>query len=198
MKRAVTVLFSAAALAGWIVPAWGEVSAEDPTVPKDADAEITFVVPAGEEGGHAKAMQAMDHPQKPGPGAGQGEPSQVYNEEVTIDVPRGFEVLSCDQTTEWKCEAEPTEGSEAAGQAPGGTITFTRVTKSGTNMDHLSFTVHTPTQVGRYSFPTTQKTSNGEETEWRGDGITSKNRSPIVQVVDEEGEKGPDAGHDHK
>ena len=200
MKRTVTVLLGTAMLAGWALPAWAHVTAEDPSVPKDSDAEITFSVPVeegGEHGGHARAMHAMHEGEEPG-GEAKGEPSQVYNEEVTIDVPRGFEVLSCDQTEDWKCQAEPNKGSPAAGQAHGGTITFTRVTKSGTDMDHLSFTVHTPTQVGRYSFPTTQKLSNGEETEWNGDGITSKNHAPIVQVVDEEGEKAPDADHDHK
>ncbi len=194
MKRTVTVLLSAAMLAGWAVPASAHVTAEDPSVPKDSEVEITFSVPV-EESGH-KAMRAMHEGEDHG-GEAKGEPGPVYNEEVTIEVPRGFEVMSCDQTPDWTCKAEPTESSPAAGQAPGGTITFTRVTKSGTNMDHLSFTVHTPPQVGRYSFPTTQKTSDGEETEWRGDGTTSKNPSPIVQVVDEEGEKGPEAGHDH-
>ena len=65
-------------------------------------------------------------------------------------------------------------------------------------MDHLSFTVHTPTHTGTYSFPTTQKLSDGDETEWRGDGVTSEHPSPTVKVVDEEGAKGPDADHDHK
>ncbi|MGH9010399.1 MAG: DUF1775 domain-containing protein [Acidimicrobiia bacterium] len=195
MKRTVTVLLGTAMLAGWAVPAWAHVTAEDPSVPKDSDAKITFSVPV-EEDGHANAMHAMSGggPEK----KFDPEPGPVYNKEVEIEVPRGFEVLACDQTPDWTCEAEPTKGSEAAGQAPGGTITFTRVTKSGSDMDHLSFTVHTPTQVGRYSFPTTQWTSDGEVTEWRGDGVTSKNPSPIVQVVDEEGETGPDAGHDHK
>jgi uncharacterized protein YcnI len=199
MKRTVTVLLGATMLAGWALPASAHVTAEDPSVPKDSDAEITFSVPVEEGGheGHAKAMHAMHEGEEPG-GEAKAEPGQVYNEEVTIDVPRGFEVLSCDQTADWKCEAEPTKSSGASGVAPGGTITFTRVSKSGTNMDHLAFTVHTPPQVGRYSFPTTQKTSDGEETEWRGDGITSKNPSPIVQVVDEEGEQGGEAGHDHK
>lgn len=196
MKRTVTVLLGTALLAGWGVAARAHVTAEDPSVPRDSDSEITFSVPVEEGGGH-KAMHAMDHGEEPG-GEAHGQPSQVYNEEVTIDVPRGFDVLSCDQTADWKCEAEPNKGSPAAGQGPGGTITFTRVTKSGTNMDRLSFTVHTPTHVGRYSFPTTQKLSNGEETEWRGDGITSKHPSPIVQVVDEEAEKGTEPDHDHK
>ena len=211
MKRTVTVLLGTAMLAGWAVPAWAHVTAEDPSVPKDSDVEITFSVPVeegGGHGGHAKAMRPMHGGEKHGGeaqpdgeaspgGSAQGDSAQVYNQEVTIEVPRGFEVLSCGETADWKCEAEPTKGSPSAGQGHGGTITFTRVTKSGSDMDHLSFTVHTPTQVGRYSFPTTQKLSNGEETEWKGDGITSENQSPIVQVVDEEGEKGPDAGHDH-
>jgi uncharacterized protein YcnI len=184
MKRTVTVLLGTAMLAGWAVPAWAHVTAEDPSVPKDSDVEITFSVPVEEGGEHG--------------GGAKGGPSQVYNQEVTIDVPRGFEVLSCDQTADWKCETEPNKGSPAAGQAHGGTITFTRVTKSGTDMDRLSFTVHTPPHVGRYSFPTTQKLSDGEETEWKGDGVTSEHPSPIVQVVDEEGEQGPDPGHDHK
>ena len=93
MKRTGIALLGVAALAGWAVPARAEVAAEDPTVPKDSEAEITFVVPVGEEGGHAKAMRAMDHPQKPGPGGGQAQPSKVYDEEVTIEVPRGVEVL---------------------------------------------------------------------------------------------------------
>jgi uncharacterized protein YcnI len=197
MKRTVTVLLSAAMLAAWAMPARAHVTAEDPSVPKDSEVEITFSVPV-EEGGHAKAMHAMHDGHDHGGGPARAEPGPAYNKEVTIDVPRGFEVLSCDETAEWKCTAEPTKSSDASGVAPGGTITFTRVTKSGPNMDHLSFTVHTPPQVGRYSFPTTQTTSDGEETDWRGDGITSENPSPIVQVVEEEGEPGPEAGHDHK
>jgi hypothetical protein len=117
---------------------------------------------------------------------------------VTIEVPRGFEVMSCDETVDWKCTAEPAKGSPAAGQAPGGTVTFTRATKSGTDMDHLSFTVHTPEHIGTYSFPTTQKLSDGDEKEWRGGGDTTDSPAPTVQVVDEEGEKGPDAGDEHK
>ncbi len=194
MKRTATVLLGTAMLAAWAVPASAHVTAEDPSVPKDSDVKITFSV-AVEEDGH-KAMHAMSGggPEK----KYDPEPGPVYNKEVAIEVPRGFEVLSCDQTPDWKCEAEPTKGSDAAGVPPGGTITFIRVTKSGTDMDHLSFTVHTPPQVGRYSFPTTVWTSDGEVTEWRGDGITSKNPSPIVQVVDEETQDGTDAGHDHK
>ena len=35
-------------------------------------------------------------------------------------------------------------------------------------MDHLSFTVHTPAHKGTYSLPTTQKLSDGDETDWNG------------------------------
>ena len=196
MKRTVTVLLGAAMLAGWAVPAWAHVTAEDPSVPKDSEAELTFSVPV-EEHGHTKAMHAM-HEGEAGGGENKGQPSKVYNQKVTIEVPRGFEVVSCDETADWKCQAEPAKGSPAAGQAPGGTITFNRLTKSGTDMDHLSFTVHTPEHIGTYSFPTTQTLSDGDETEWRGGGGTTDTPAPTVQVVDEEGEKGPDAGHDHK
>lgn len=194
MKRTVTVLLGAAMLGGWAVPASAHVTVEDPSVPKDSDVKITFSV-AVEDDGH-KAMRAMSGggPEK----KYDPEPGPVYNKEVVIEVPRGFEVLSCDQTPDWKCEAEPNDGSPAAGQAHGGTITFTRVTTSGTDMDHLAFTVHTPTHIGRYSFPTTQWTSDGEVTDWRGGGMTSKNPSPTVQVVDDEAQKDADAGHDHK
>jgi len=193
MKRTVTVLLSAAMLAAWAVPASAHVTAEDPSVPKDSDAELTFSVPV-EEGGHKDVHAMHGGPEK----KYDAEPGRAYNKEVSIEVPRGFEVLSCDQTADWKCEAEPAEGSDASGVAPGGTITFTRVPKSGGDMDHLSFTVHTPRQVGRYSFPTTVWTSDGEATEWRGDGVTSENPSPIVQVVDEDGGQSPEGGHDHK
>jgi len=194
MKRSATVLLGAAMLAGWAMPAWAHVTAEDPSVPKNSEAELTFSVPV-EEHGHTKAMHAMHEGE--GGGENKGQPSKVHNEEVTIEVPRGFEVVSCDETADWKCQAEPAKGSPAAGQAPGGTITFTRVTNSGTDMDHLSFTVHTPEHIGTYSFPTTQKLSDGNEMEWRGGGGTTDTPAPTVQVVDEE-EKGPDAGHDHK
>ncbi|MCA1842520.1 MAG: DUF1775 domain-containing protein [Actinobacteria bacterium] len=195
MKGKLTVLLGAAMLAGWAVPAWAHVTAEDPSVPKDSETEITFSVPV-EEHGHAKGMHAMHEGEKPG-AEEKGEPAKVYNQEVTIEVPRGFEVLSCDQTVDWKCEAKPANGSPAAGQAPGGTITFTRVTKSGTSMDHLTFTVHTPTHIGTYSFPTTQKLSDGDETEWKGGGETTDTPAPTVKVVDEEPAPGGDAGHDH-
>jgi uncharacterized protein YcnI len=191
MKRKISVLLGAAVLTGWAVPAWGEVSAETSSVPKDSEAEITFSVPVGEET-HAQEMRAMDHGGHKG-----AEPSAVYNEEVTIEVPRGFEVVSCDQTADWKCEAEPNKGSPSAGQAHGGTVTFTRVTKSGTNEDQVSFTVHTPTNQGTYSFPTTQKLSDGDEKEWNGDGVTSENKAPTVQVVDGKGED-CDGGDCHK
>jgi uncharacterized protein YcnI len=196
MKGKLTVLLGAAMLAGWAVPARAHVTAEDPSVPKDSETEITFSVPVEEGGGHAKAMHAMHEDEKPG-GEEKGEPSKVYNEEVTIEVPRGFEVLSCDQTADWKCEAAPAKGSESAGQAHGGTITFTRVTKSGTSMDHLTFTVHTPAHIGTYSFPTTQKLSDGDETEWKGGGDTTDTPAPTVKVVDEEARPGGDAPHDH-
>ena len=196
MNRTTTVLLGAAALVGWAVPAWGEVSAKDPTVPKDAESEITFVVPVGEDGGQSKAMRAMDHPQKPGPGTEEGKPSAVYNQKVEIEVPRGFEVVSCDQTADWKCEAAPNEGSPSAGQAHGGTITFTRVTGSGSSMDHLSFTVRTPDHIGTYHFPTTQTLSDGEETDWKGDGVTSEHPAPTVKVVDEDNDADP--GHERK
>jgi uncharacterized protein YcnI len=187
MKRTITVLFGTALLAGWAVPAFAHVSAEDPSVPKDSETEITFSVPV-EESGHSHGMQAM-HAHEDGDadkaGQPQGEPSKVYNEEVTIEVPRGFEVVSCDQTEDWKCEAAPNRGSDSSGMAHGGTITFNRVTKSGTSMDHLSFTVHTPAHQGTYSFPTTQKLSDGDEMEWRGGGPTTDHPAPTIQVVDE-------------
>ena len=192
MKRSAMVLLGAAMLAGWAVPAWAHVTAEDPSVPKNSEAELTFSVPV-EEHGHTKGMHAMHE----GENENKGQPSKVYNQEVTIEVPKSFEVVSCDETADWKCKAEPAKGSKAAGQAPGGTITFTRVTKSGTDMDHLSFTVHTPDHIGTYSFPTTQKLSDGDETEWRGGGDTTNKPAPTVQVVNDEGEKTPDAGRDH-
>jgi len=197
MKRTVSVLLGTAMLAGWAGAAWAHVTAEDPSVPKDSEAEITFSVPVEEGGhGHAKAMHAMHEGER----ESAGQPSSVYNQEVTIEVPRGFEVLSCDQTADWKCTAEPAQGSPASGQAPGGTITFTRVTKSGTDQDHLSFTVHTPVHIGTYSFPTTQKLSDGDETEWRGGGGTTDTPAPTVQVVDEQPRHGhdDDEGHVHK
>ena len=194
MKRTLTVLAGAAMLAGWAVPARAHVTAEDPSVPKDSEVEITFSVPV-EGHAHTKGMHAMHEGEA---GENPGQPSKVYNEEVTIEVPRGFEVISCDETADWKCKAEPAKGSPAAGQAPGGTITFNRVTKSGTDMDHLPFTVHTPEHIGTYSFPTTQKLSDGDEKEWRGGGDTTDTPAPTVQVVDEESDKGPEAGHEHK
>jgi len=204
MKRTITVLLGTVLLGAWAGPALAHVTAEDPSVPKDSETEITFSVPV-EEGGHTHGMRAMHADEKPGegekPAAGEnkGEASKVYNQEVTIEVPRGFEVISCDQTADWKCEAAPNKGSESAGQAHGGTITFTRATKSGTSMDHLSFTVHTPTHKGTYSFPTTQKLSDGDETEWSGDGVTSEHRAPTVQVVDgEPAGEGCDGGDCHK
>jgi uncharacterized protein YcnI len=194
MKRGLTMLLGGALLVGWAMPAWAHVTAEDPSVPKDSDAELTFSVPV-EEGGHshAKAMHAMHEGHEGAENPGQ--PSKVYNQEVTISVPRGFEVLGCDKTAEWDCKAEAAKGSSHAGQAPGGTVTFTRVTKSGTDMDHLSFTVHTPVHIGTYSFPTTQKLSDGDETDWNSDGVTGKNPSPTVQVTDEAAGDSHDADH---
>ena len=132
---------------------------------------------------------------EPGAGENQGQPSKVYNQEVTISVPRQFEVISCDKTADWDCTSEPAKGSAHAGRAPGGTITFTRVTKSGTTMDHLSFTVHTPMNRGTYGFPTTQKLSDGDETQWNGGGVTAKNPAPTVQVTDQAAGEGHDSGH---
>ena len=87
MKGKLTVLLGTALLAGWAMPAWGLVTAEDPSVPKDAETEITFSVPV-EEGGHAHAMHAMhEGHDQPGAGENKGEPSTVYNQEVTISSP---------------------------------------------------------------------------------------------------------------
>jgi hypothetical protein len=196
MKGKITVLLGTALLAGWAVPAWGHVTAEDPSVPKDSETEITFSVPVEEGSGHAHAMHAMhEGHDEPGAGENTGQPSKVYNQEVTISVPRQFKVLACDKTTDWDCTAVPAKGSSHSGQAPGGTVTFTRVTKSGTTMDHLRFTVHTPVNRGTYKFPTSQKLSDGDEADWNGDGVTSKNPAPTVQVTDEAGGGGHDAGH---
>jgi len=197
MKRTVIALLGGALLVGWAAPAWAHVTAEDPSVPKDSETEITFMVPV-EEGGHThgNSVRAMHEGHEEPGGENAGEPSKVYNQEVTISVPRQFEVMSCDKTADWDCTAEPAKGSSHSGQAPGGTITFTRVTKSGTTMDHLSFTVHTPVNRGTYRFPTTQKLSDGDETDWNGDGVTSKNPAPTVQVVDEPAGEGHDAGHE--
>jgi uncharacterized protein YcnI len=185
MKRTVTALLGGALLTAWAVPAWAHVTAEDPSVPKDSEVEITFMVPV-EEGGHthAKAMHAMHEGNDAG-GENQGQPSEVYNQEVTISVPRGFEVISCDKSADWDCTATPAKGSSHAGMAPGGTVTFTRVTKQGTTMDHLPFTVHTPVNRGTFSFPTKQKLSDGDETDWNSDGVTGKNPAPRIQVTDE-------------
>ena len=198
MRGKVAVLAAGAAmLAGWALPAHAHVTAEDPSVGKDTETEITFSVPV-EEAHHqdakAKSLRAM-HEGHDEPGAeNPGEPSKVYNQEVTISVPRQFEVISCDKTPDWDCKAQPARGSSAGGQAPGGTITFTRVTKSGTTMDHLSFTVHPPMNRGTYRFPTTQKLSDGDETDWNGDGVTSPNPAPTIQVTDEAAGGGHDAG----
>ena len=185
MKRTVSVLMGAALLGGWAVPAFAHVTAEDPSVPKDSEAEITFMVPV-EKGDHthAQAVHAM-HEGHEG-GENQGQPSAVYNQEVTISVPRGFEVISCDTSSDWDCTATPARGSAHAGMPPGGTVTFTRRTKQGTTMDHLPFTVHTPKAKGTYSFPTTQKLSDGSEKDWNSDGVTGKNPAPTIQVTDEE------------
>ena len=198
MNRKITVLLGTALLAGWAVPAWAHVTAEDPSVPKDSETEITFSVPV-EEGGHthASSVRAMhEGHDEPGRGENQGQPSEVYNQQVTISVPRQFDVLSCDTTADWDCKAEPAKGSAHWGHVGGGTVTFTRVTKSGTTMDHLSFTVHTPVNRGTYRFPTSQKLSDGDETDWSGDGVTTKNPAPTVQVTDEApAEPGHDADH---
>jgi uncharacterized protein YcnI len=198
MNRKITVLLGTVLLAGWAGPVWAHVTAEDPSVPKDSETEITFSVPV-EEGGHthANSVRAMhEGHDEPGAGENQGQPSAVYNEEVTISVPRQFEVLGCDKTGDWDCKAEPAKGSSHSGQAPGGTVTFTRLTKSGTTMDHLSFTVHTPVNRGTYRFPTSQKLSDGDEIDWNGDGGTStQHPAPTVQVTDEAAGPGPDADH---
>jgi uncharacterized protein YcnI len=198
MNRKITVLLGTVLLAGWAGPVWAHVTAEDPSVPKDSETEITFSVPV-EEGGHthANSVRAMhEGHDEPGAGENQGQPSAVYNEEVTISVPRQFEVLGCDKTADWDCKAEPAKGSSHSGQAPGGTVTFTRLTKSGTTMDHLSFTVHTPVNRGTYRFPTSQKLSDGDETDWNGDGGTStQHPAPTVQVTDEAAGPGHDADH---
>jgi uncharacterized protein YcnI len=197
MRGKLGALLGTVLLAAWAGPAWAHVTAEDPSVPKDTETEITFSVPVEEEG-HTHGMHAMHEGEKePSAGESKEEPSEVYNQEVEIEVPRGFEVISCDQTADWNCEAAPNEGSPAAGQAHGGTVTFTRVSKSGSSMDHLSFTVHTPTHIGTYHFPTTQKLSDGDETDWTGDGVTSEHPAPTVGVVDE-GSDDADDGHDHK
>ena len=186
MKGTLGALLGAVVLAASAGPAWAHVTAEDPSVPKDSETEITFSVVVEEEG-HTHGMS-------------EEEASKVYNQKVEIEVPRGFEVVSCDQTADWKCEAAPNEGSPSAGQAHGGTITFTRVTKSGSSMDHLSFTVHTPDHIGTYVFPTTQTLSDGDETEWTGDGVTSEHPAPTVKVVNEDNDAdhGADHDHDHK
>jgi uncharacterized protein YcnI len=190
MNRRTTVLLGAAVLASGAMPAWAHVTAEDPSVPKDSETEITLSVPV-EEGGHthAKSVRAM-HEGHEEPAT--GEKSEVYNSKVTVDVPHGFEVISCDKQTDWDCSADPGHTFGAAGQPPGGTITFTRTSKEGTTMDHLSFTVHTPTHKGTYRLPTSQKLSNGDETDWNGDETTSAHPAPTLQVIDEESK---DAGH---
>jgi len=194
MKRTVTALLGSALLLGWAAPAFAHVTADDPTVPKDTDTDVTFSVPVEAHGaGKAKAMHAMheghDAPED------KGQPSDVYNQELTISVPRGFEVTGCEKTDDWDCKAAPNKSDAHAGMAPGGTVTFTRVTKSGTTMDHLTINVHTPANRGYYSFPADQKYSNGEETNWNSDGVTGKNPAPRVQVTDEKAEASHDADH---
>jgi hypothetical protein len=194
MKRTVTALLGSALLLGWAVPAFAHVTAEDPTVPKDTDTDITFSVPVeAHGGGKAKAMHAMHEGHDASEDKGQA--SDVYNQELTISVPRGFEVTGCEKTADWDCKAAPNKSDAHAGMAPGGTITFTRVTKSGTTMDHLTINVHTPANRGYYSLPADQKYSNGEETNWNSDGVTGKNPAPRVQVTDEKAEEGHDADH---
>jgi hypothetical protein len=196
MKAKITALLGAALLAGWAVPAWGHVTAEDPSVPSDSDVEITFLVPVEQGAGHAHEMHAMhEGHDEPAGGENQGEPSKVYNQQVTITVPPEFVVLSCDKTAEWDCAAAPTKHSSHSSGPNGGTITFTRLTKSGTTMDHLSFSVHSPRLPGTYYFPTTQKLSDGEHTDWRG-RAGSENPAPTVQVADERSAEAGGAGHD--
>ena len=158
-----------------------------PIGPKDSETEITLSVPV-EEGGHthANCVRAMhEGHDEPGAGENQGQPSAVYNEEVDVAVPRQFEVLGCDKTADWDCKAEPAKGA-ALGQAPGGTITFTRLTKSGTTMDHLS--LHRPHAGQQGHLPPPDEP---EAVRRRRDRLerrrhdVDQNPAPTVQVTDE-------------
>jgi uncharacterized protein YcnI len=170
MFRKIAVLGVAAAMLLSAAPAWGHVTAEDPSVPKDSDQKITLSVPVegGTEGdadagnGHMHAMHE-EGGDKGGAGA--------FNVQVVVRVPDAFAVLSCEATAMWDCSVTPGSDSEKRPGASAGTpgqISFQRKSGPYEDQDHLSFTLHTPKDAGTYDLPTVQKQSDGAVHHWDG------------------------------
>jgi hypothetical protein len=181
MHRKIAVLGGAVATLLWAAPAWGHVTAEDPSVPKDSDQRITLSVPveAGEEG-HSEAghdhMHAMHEE-----GSGK-EGAAVYNTYVVVRVPDTFAILSCEATAAWDCSVKPgsdPDSRPAASAGHPGEISFHRKAGPFTDQDHLSFSLHTPKDAGTYDLPTIQQQSDGTVHHWEGGPQTP---APSLQV----------------
>ena len=175
MFRKIAVLGGAAAVLLTAAPAWGHVTAEDPSVPKDSDQRVTLSVPV-EAGGEGEGDADHDHMhamhEEGGDKAGaEKRGAAVYNFRIVVRIPDAFAILSCEATAAWDCTVTPGSDPEKRPAASAGTpgqISFQRKSGPYEDQDHLSFTLHTPKEEGSYDLPTVQKQSDGKVYHWEG------------------------------
>ena len=173
MFRKIAVVGGAAAMLLTAVPAWGHVTAEDPSVPKDSDERVTLSVPVETGEGDADADSGHMHAMHEEGGDRGG--SGVHNVQVVVRIPDVFGLLSCEATATWDCSVSPGSDPDQRPAASAGTpgqITFQRKSGPFEDQDHLSFTVHTPKEKGTYELPTVQKQSDGSAHHWDGGAQT--------------------------
>lgn len=99
----------------------------------------------------------------------------VWNTEVIIAMPSGWQAQSCQTKSTWTCALGTEDGQpvvswqKANGAAPAEDETF-------------RFAVRTASTVGTYLFPTIQVYSDGEEVAWIG-GSSSPEPAPVLKTV---------------
>jgi LPXTG-motif cell wall-anchored protein len=99
----------------------------------------------------------------------------VYNVEVTVAMPAGWQPLSCQVKDTWTCELTTLDGRrvvhfvKSSGAPPAEDETF-------------GFSVHTATTVGSFSFPTVQKYSSAEIVRWISDPGTEE-PAPVLRTI---------------
>lgn len=131
------------AIAG-ALPAFGHASFDRGVVPADSEEGLTMRVPV-----------------EPPENGGSPPLADRHNTRVTIRIPAGFRVLSCENKPGWSCSVNP-----ASGNVPYH-LRWTRSSGPPEQVDTFDFTVRTA-KPGRYRFETNQTYSDGTTAYWDG------------------------------
>jgi len=98
----------------------------------------------------------------------------VYNVNVKVQMPQGFQALECTPQPTWTCVIE--QGAQQV-------VNFTKNAGSAPDRDEdFDFKVRTASTVGSFPFKTLQKYSNGEDRSW-SDPPGGEYPAPVVKTT---------------